>query len=68
MNHRRKLRSAADRLVDDPRFQTLDGLGATWQPAQLVDIAVHLGPPLSGWHYANTNHVLAGMLVQAVTG
>ena len=30
--------------------------------------ALHLGPPLSGWNYSNTNYILAGMIIQKVTG
>ena len=54
--------------TDDPVFQTAPGLGATWQPQQLVDIALRLGPPVRGWRYSNTNYVLLGMIIQKVTG
>jgi D-alanyl-D-alanine carboxypeptidase len=40
----------------------------TWQPQQLVDIALSLGPPLHGWNYSNTNYILLGMIIQKVTG
>ena len=54
--------------LEDPRFQTFEGLGAHWSPQQLVRIAVKIGPRQTGWHYANTNYVLLGELVHAVTG
>ena len=54
--------------LDDPVFQTVQGLGETWQPRQLVDIAQRLGPPVHGWLYSNTNYILLGMIIQKVTG
>jgi D-alanyl-D-alanine carboxypeptidase len=57
--------------LDDPIFQNLDDLAPleqTWQPQQLVDIALGLGPPLHGWVYSNTNYILLGMIIQKVTG
>jgi D-alanyl-D-alanine carboxypeptidase len=54
--------------TDDPVFQTVQGLGKTWQPQQLVDIALRLGPPVRGWLYSNTNYILLGMIIQKVTG
>jgi D-alanyl-D-alanine carboxypeptidase len=54
--------------LDDPEFQTVKALEKTWQPQQLVDIALRLGPPVHGWLYSNTNYILLGMLIQKVTG
>jgi D-alanyl-D-alanine carboxypeptidase len=54
--------------TDDPAFQTVQGLGKTWQPQQLVDAALRLGPPVRGWLYSNTNYILLGMIIQKVTG
>jgi D-alanyl-D-alanine carboxypeptidase len=54
--------------LDDPVFQTVQGLGETWQPQQLVDIALQLGQPVHGWLYSNTNYILLGMIIQKVTG
>ena len=54
--------------LDNPVFQTVQGLGETWQPRQLVDIAQRLGPPVRGWLYSNTNYILLGMIIQKVTG
>jgi D-alanyl-D-alanine carboxypeptidase len=54
--------------TDDLVFQTAPGLGKTWPPQQLVDVALRLGPPVHGWLYSNTNYVLLGMLIQKVTG
>ena len=39
------------RLPGRPGFQTVQGLGETWQPRQLVGIALRLGPPVHGWLY-----------------
>lgn len=43
----------------------------TWRPRQLVGIATEHEPyfaPGAGWHYSNTNYILAGMVVEKVTG
>ncbi|POM27871.1 D-alanyl-D-alanine carboxypeptidase precursor [Actinomadura rubteroloni] len=42
-----------------------------YTPQQLVDIANRNKPyfaPGGGWHYSNTNYILAGMVIRAVTG
>lgn len=42
-----------------------------YEPRQLVDAALTRPPlfaPGAGWSYANTNYVLAGLIVQQVTG
>lgn len=42
-----------------------------WAPQQLVDAATASAPtfePGTAWGYSNTNYVLAGMLITAVTG
>src|SRR5215472_2166736 len=54
--------------ISDPRFQTIQALAQTWQPQQLVDIALRLGPPVRGWLYSNTNYIVLGMIIQKVTG
>jgi D-alanyl-D-alanine carboxypeptidase len=51
-----------------PVFLTEANLAKTWQPQQLVDIALRLGPPVHGWLYSNTNYILLGMIIQKVTG
>ncbi|MFJ1754820.1 serine hydrolase domain-containing protein [Kitasatospora sp. NPDC088134] len=44
----------------------------TWAPQTLVDLALAQHAPTAGpgqqWSYANTNYVLAGMVIKAVTG
>ncbi|MEU7167107.1 serine hydrolase domain-containing protein [Streptomyces morookaense] len=43
----------------------------TTTPRQLVDIAMThapYAPPGETWHYSNTNYILAGMIVEKVTG
>jgi len=59
---------------NDPRVLApyLDGdLGHVWTPGDLVRIALSHEPvarPGAAFHYSNTNYLLAGLLVQAVTG
>ncbi|MFF7725107.1 serine hydrolase domain-containing protein [Streptomyces sp. NPDC008001] len=61
----------------DPEFQKLLGPGfpehrfETHTPAELVKIATAHAPdfrPGKGWNYSNTNYILAGMIVEKVTG
>lgn len=43
----------------------------TWEPRRLVAIAMEHAPyfaPGTGWRYANTNYVLAAMVVERATG
>ena len=45
--------------------------GRIWQPRRLVAIATshpRLFPPGAGWSYSNTNYILLGLAVEAVTG
>jgi len=59
---------------DDPRVLApyLDGdLGHVWTPRRLVRIALEhdsYSAPGAVYHYSNTNYLLAGLVVQAVTG
>jgi D-alanyl-D-alanine carboxypeptidase len=59
---------------DDPRVLApyLAGdLGHVWTPQQLVRMALthdSVSAPGAAYHYSNTNYLLAGLLVQAVTG
>ena len=59
---------------DDPRVLApyLKGdLEHVWTPQQLVRIALthdSVSAPGAEYHYSNTNYLLAGLLVQAVTG
>lgn len=59
---------------EDPRVLApyLDGdLGHVWTPRALVRIALShdtVDAPGAAYHYSNTNYVLAGLMVQAVTG
>jgi D-alanyl-D-alanine carboxypeptidase len=59
----------------DTLFATLDGLievGRTsYTPRQLVEIGLAMPPtnaPGAAWSYSNTNYILAGLLVERVTG
>ncbi|MFI6287708.1 serine hydrolase domain-containing protein [Streptomyces sp. NPDC051018] len=43
----------------------------SWKPEQLVAVAMKHRPdfaPGTGWNYSNTNYVLAGMVIEKVTG
>jgi D-alanyl-D-alanine carboxypeptidase len=43
----------------------------TYRPQELLDVAFATPPyfpPGQGWHYSNTNYVLAGLLVERLTG
>lgn len=43
----------------------------TYEPRELLDAAFANNPyfePGEGWHYSNTNYILAGLLIEAVTG
>jgi D-alanyl-D-alanine carboxypeptidase len=45
--------------------------GHAWTPAQLIGIAAAKPPyfePGHGFHYSNTNYIVAGLLVEAVSG
>jgi D-alanyl-D-alanine carboxypeptidase len=51
-------------------FDIADG-DRVWEPAELVQMGVDLGPvfdPGQGWEYSNTNYIIAGMIAEAVTG
>ncbi|MEV7780059.1 serine hydrolase domain-containing protein [Kitasatospora sp. NPDC088351] len=37
-------------------------------PRELVEAALRLPPPATTWHYSTTNYVLAGLLIERVTG
>ncbi|MGK5729021.1 serine hydrolase domain-containing protein [Streptomyces sp. URMC 124] len=63
--------------TEDPGFQKLLGPGFLEHrfddhtPEELVRTATAHAPyfrPGAGWHYSNTNYVLAGMIVEKVTG
>ncbi|MFB7666219.1 serine hydrolase domain-containing protein [Kitasatospora sp. NPDC056138] len=67
--------------TEDPQFELKTdadlqqwlrtGRWKTYRPRELVDIATAHAPgfaPGTEWSYSNTNYVLAGMLIQQVTG
>ncbi|WP_052709396.1 serine hydrolase domain-containing protein [Streptomyces sp. NRRL S-495] len=39
-----------------------------FEPRELVEAALRLPHPAPGWHYSTTNYVLAGLVVEQVTG
>ncbi|MEE2033515.1 serine hydrolase domain-containing protein [Rhodococcus chondri] len=51
------------RLDNDP--------GYVWEPAELLELGLAeppYFPPGEGFHYSNTNYVLAGLIIEEVTG
>ncbi|MEV6328585.1 serine hydrolase domain-containing protein [Streptomyces sp. NPDC051909] len=65
-------------VTSDPGYQQkvfgpgfLEHRYDTWTPRQLVDIAMTHEPdfaPGTDWNYSNTNYVVAGMVIEKVTG
>jgi D-alanyl-D-alanine carboxypeptidase len=60
-------------FVDDPAFTAsrIADPGREWSPLELVAVATSHPPkfpPGTGWWYSNTNYVLLGLVVEAVTG
>ncbi|MFG3054152.1 serine hydrolase domain-containing protein [Kitasatospora sp. NPDC048239] len=77
LNHTSGLFSYTDDAsfnFDDPavvRQWLASGRWTAYRPEQLVDLANAHPPyfaPGQGWHYSNTNYVLAGMLIERTTG
>lgn len=57
----------------DLRFLMLENNARFWQPAEIVSLVVNqefssLFTPGMGWSYSNTNYILAGMVIERVTG
>ena len=70
LNHTSGLFDYTDTLDLSPEGW-LDLRFRSWAPAQLVAAGTSRPPlfaPGAGWSYSNTNYVLLGMVVQAVTG
>ncbi|MFF2043424.1 serine hydrolase domain-containing protein [Kitasatospora sp. NPDC058170] len=77
LNHTSGLVSYTDDAAfnfDNPAVVRQWLAGGRWtpyRPQQLVDIATAHPPyfaPGQGWHYSNTNYILAGMLIERTTG
>ncbi|NDU75564.1 serine hydrolase [Actinomadura sp. DSM 109109] len=61
--------SGLNDYTPDPRVMS-DPTRA-WTPAELVAVALEKPPlyaPGTGWNYSNTNYILAGMIIERVTG
>jgi len=59
--------------VEDPAFDQAEVADPThiWSPEDLIAVATShppYFPPGTGWHYSNTNYVILGLVVEAVTG
>jgi D-alanyl-D-alanine carboxypeptidase len=59
--------------TDDPGFVAarIADPGREWSPRELVAVATSHPPkfpPGTGWWYSNTNYVLLGLVIEAVTG
>jgi D-alanyl-D-alanine carboxypeptidase len=57
--------------LNTPDFFAIADGDRVWEPAELVQMGVDLGPvfdPGQGWEYSNTNYILAGMIAEAATG
>lgn len=55
--------------TDSPLFQSAD-TSRQWTPEQLVALTNSLHdyfPAGQGWHYSNTNYILAGMIIEKIT-
>ncbi|MFB6723990.1 serine hydrolase domain-containing protein [Kribbella sp. NPDC056345] len=59
----------------DPGWSTNRWRGADrfrhYEPSQLLEVAFShppYFPPGTGWHYSNTNYIVAGLLIERVTG
>ncbi|WP_433241937.1 serine hydrolase domain-containing protein [Actinomadura nitritigenes] len=68
----RQLLAQTSGLTDytqDPRV--MSDPSRAWRPAELIAIATEKPPlyaPGTSWNYANTNYILAGMIIEKATG
>ena len=57
--------------ANDPELLAGIVQNRVWRPRELIAIAAkhpQLFPPGSAWSYSNTNYIVAGLLIEAVTG
>lgn len=69
LNHTSGIYDYFDVLIDMAEKKQLDLL-KQWSAAELIDLVVkkpNYFEPGKGWHYSNSNYVLAGMIIEAVT-
>jgi D-alanyl-D-alanine carboxypeptidase len=67
MNHTSGLFNYTDAFVDDP----IADFTRTWSPSELLALAFTHPPnfaPGTNWSYSNTNYIVLGLVVEAVTG
>ncbi|WP_269770245.1 non-ribosomal peptide synthetase [Cystobacter fuscus] len=50
-----------------PRLTERGGFDTPWAPRALVELAMH-EPPVPPGHYSNTNSIVLGLLIEALTG
>ncbi|TDD64873.1 class A beta-lactamase-related serine hydrolase [Actinomadura darangshiensis] len=61
--------SGLNDYTPDPRV--MSDPARTWTPAELIAIAMEKPPlyaPGTSWNYANTNYILAGMIIEKASG
>lgn len=69
LNHQSGIFNYTDVLEVMVRENKFD-LSKTWTSNELVQLVVDKAlyfPPGSGWHYSNTNYVLAGQIIEKIT-
>ncbi|MCI3930718.1 serine hydrolase domain-containing protein [Streptomyces sp. AN091965] len=71
LNHTSGIHDYSEDPDFDRRLTTPEHRHRTWRPAALVALALRHAPdfaPGRGWAYSNTNYVVAGMVIEKVTG
>ncbi|CEK09202.1 serine hydrolase domain-containing protein [Legionella hackeliae] len=70
LNHSSGLFNYTDVLEEMGRDSNFD-FSKDWSSQELIELVIDKPlyfPPGGGWHYSNTNYVLAGLIIEKVTG